>query len=407
MTKIQRAYKYRLYPNKTQQTKLDQNFGAVRFLWNALVANFNAYGTDSYVKNLSEINLKQNNPWMCDRISYALQQKRRDFFETTKQYFNKKRKKKSGRPKFKKRGVCNESFRFPAKSIGYLKGFDFENGTVRIPKIGKIKTKFDRYFTGHPLSVTISKTKSNEYYASVVVEEERPDPLSNTYNDVGIDLGLDHLIITSEGEKINNPKYFRETQAKLRKAQKALSRKIKGSKNWQQAKNKVAKIHQKVTRQRKWLFHQIVNGLITSYDSIIIEDLNVQGMMKNRRLSKAIADASWSTFIQILSYKANWFGKEVLKIDMFFPSSKTCHCCGFKMKDMSLSIRQWKCPSCYVVHDRDINAAKNILHEGLMVHHGVIEDNSGGTARSLNGCGENIRPRCDLLHQGSLNEATI
>ena len=406
MTKIQRAYKYRLYPNKTQRIELDQNFGAVRFLWNALVDNFNNYGTPEHVKNLSEIHIKQNNPWMHDRISYALQQKRRDFFEATKQYFNKKRKKKSGRPKFKKRGVCNDSFRFPAKSIEYLKGFDFENRTIKIPKIGKIKVRYDRSFSGHPLSVTISKTKSNEYYISVVVEEERPKSLSSTYNDVGLDIGLDHLIVTSEGDKTPNPRYFRKTQTKLRKAQKALSRKIKGSKNWQQARHKVARLHQKVTRQRKWLFHQIVNGLITSYDSIIIEDLNVQGMMKNRRLSKSIADASWSTFVGILSYKANWYGKEVLKINRFFPSSKKCHCCGFKVKDMSLSIREWKCPSCDIVHDRDINAAKNIMKEGLMVYHGVIE-NSGGTARSLNGCGENIRPRCDESHQGSLNEAII
>ena len=130
-------------------------------------------------------------------------------------------------------------------------------------------------------------------------------------------------------------------------------------------------------------------------------------MMKNRRLSKSIADVSWSTFIQILSYKANWYGKEVLKINSFFPSSKKCHCCGFKMKDMSLSIREWKCPSCFEIHDRDINAAKNIMNEGLRFHHGVVMENSGGTARSLNGCGENIRPRCDLLHQGSLSEAII
>ena len=403
MTKIQRAYKYRLYPNKTQRIELDQNFGAVRFLWNTLVANFNAYGTDSYIKNLSEIHIKQDNPWMCDRISYALQQKRRDFFEATKQYFNKKR----GRPNFKKRGVCNDSFRFPAKSIGYLKGFDFENGTIKIPKIGKIKVRYDRTFSGHPLSVTVSKTKSNEYYISVVVEEERPEPLSNTYNDVGIDLGLDHLIVTSEGDKTPNPRYFRETQAKLRKAQKALSRKIKGSKNYEKARLKVSRIHQKVTRQRKWLFHQVVNRLIKNYDSIIIEDLNVQGMMKNRRLSKSIADASWSTFVGILSYKANWYGKEVLKINRFFPSSKKCHCCGFKMKELPLSIREWKCPNCDIVHDRDINAAKNIMNEGLRFHHGVIEDNSGGTARSLNGCGENIRPRCNKSHQGSLNEAII
>ncbi len=365
-----KTYKYRLYPTKTQQTFLNENFGATRFVWNQLVANFNNYGTSDYIKNLSETKLKEKHVWLKDRISYVLQQKRMDFFETTKQYFNKSRKKKLGRPKFKKKGVSADSIRIPGQSIGYSKAFNFDKQTLKIPKLKtKLKLKLDRTFTGQIKNITISKNNINEYYVSVCVEEEISQKVK-TYKDIGLDLGLLDLAILSNGTKFENPKYFRETQAKLKRAQQHLARKTKGSARYLKQKLKVARIHKKISNQRNWYLHNISTYLVTKFDSIFVEDLNIAGMMKNRRLSKSIQDVSWSSLINMISYKSRWYGKELLKVNRFFPSSKLCLVCGTKNEQMSLDVRKWTC-SCGVSHDRDINAARNILQEGLKNFHGV------------------------------------
>jgi putative transposase len=400
-----RSYKYRLYPTKEQQQFLDRNFGAARFIWNALVANFNDYGTDSFIRNMTEADIKIDNPWLKECISYALQQKRMDFFEFMKQHFNKKRKKKLGRPKFKKKGVAVDSFRLPGQCLGYSNAFNLELGNVKIPKIKKpIKVKFDRQFKGQVKSVTISKNKINEYYISVCVEEEI-EQLPKTYRDVGIDLGINDLLILSDGTKFQNPKLFRKTQAELKHAQKHLSRKRKGSNRYKKQKKKVAKIYRKVVRQREWYYHNISLWLVKNFDSIILEDLNVTGMLKNRSLAKYIADACWSTLVGMISYKARWYGKEVLQVGRFFPSSKLCSSCGHRHEDkMDLSVREWTCGSCGTRHDRDLNAAKNIYQEGMKKFHGLI------MSEELPDCsrGETIRPK-DFISGNlgaSFNEAT-
>ena len=367
---------------------MNENFGAARFIWNQLVANFNNYGQETYIKNLSEKELKENNHWLKDRISYILQQKSRDFFETTKQYFNKSRKKKLGRPKFKKKGVCVDSFRIPGQAIGFHKAFNFEKSTLKIPKLkSKLKLKIDRTFSGQVKSITISKNNLNQYFISVCVEEEIKTKVK-TGKDIGLDLGLLDLAILSDGTRFQNPKYFRETQTKLKKAQQHLARKTKGSSRYQKQKLKVAKIYKKITNQRSWYYHQISNYLVTRFDSIFVEDLNITGMMKNRKLSKSIQDVSWSTLISMISYKCIWYGKELLKINRFFPSSKLCSACGTKNDQLDLGTRSWIC-SCGVCHDRDVNAARNILQEGLKVFHGVVlveptDDDRGEIVRPEN-----------------------
>lgn len=182
---------------------------------------------------------------------------------------------------------------------------------------------------------------------------------------VGIDLGLKDLFILSNGQVINNPKWFRENQSKLRSAQRHLSRKKKGSVRRNKARIKVAKIHEKIKNQRMNFLHEVSSALVSNYDVICIEDLNVSGMMKNHSLAKSIQDASWSTFVSLLFYKCSWYGKTLVKIDRFFPLSKTCSDCGFKMDEMNLDVREWSCPSCGEKHNRDINAAKNILVRGF------------------------------------------
>ncbi len=391
MTLFIKSYKYRIYPNKNQVNFLNENFGAARFIWNQLIANFNNYGTDLYIKNLSETQLKENNHWLKDRISYILQQKRMDFIETTKQFFNKTRKKKLGRPKFKKKGVCVDSFRIPGQAIDYVAGFDFEKSTLKIPKLKQpLKLKIDRTFSGQIKSITISKNNLDQYFVSVCVEEEIKSKVK-TGKDIGLDLGLLDLVILSDGTRFQNPKYFRETQTKLKKAQQHFSRKTKDSSRYNKQKLKVAKIHKKITNQRNWYYHQISNYLVSKFDSIFVEDLNVAGMMKNRKLSKSIQEVSWSSLVNMISYKCAWYGKELLKIGRFFPSSKLCSSCGTKNEQLDLGIREWTCV-CGCIHDRDVNAAKNILQEGLRSYHGVVSGELPEYDR-----GEIIRPEDFLL----------
>jgi putative transposase len=350
---------------------------------------------------MTEADIKKDHPWLNEVISYGLQQKRMDFFEFMKQHFNKKRKKKLGRPKFKKKGVAADSFRLPGQCLGYSKAFNFEGGTVKLPKIKKpIKVRFDRQFEGQVKSVTVSKNKIDEYYISVCVEEEI-EQLPKTYRDIGIDLGLNDLLILSDGTLFQNPKLFRKTQAELKTAQKHLSRKVKGSNSYNKQKKKVAKIYRKMVRQREWYYHNISMWLVRKFDTIILEDLNVSSLMKNRRLAKSIADACWSTLSGMISYKAKWYGKEVFQIGRFFPSSKLCSSCGHRHEGkMDLSVREWNCVSCGTHHDRDLNAAKNIYQEGMKKFHGLVSEELPDNSR-----GETIRPSWFLNQKASFNEA--
>jgi len=362
---VLKAFKYRIYPNKEQEKHLLQNFGCVRFVWNQLVANFNSFSKEGPNRPMNEKILKDNElyPWLKEAISYALQQKRMDFDELKKQFFSKTRKVKLGRPKFKRRGG-NESFRIPAASM-YLENFDqIKDGHIKLPKMSPMKIIIDRPFTGKPKNVTVSKNASGQYFVSILVEEDI-ELKQNIGRSIGIDLGLKDLLILSDGTKVSNPRWFRENQSKLKRAQQHLSRKIKGSNRYNRQKIKVAKIYRDVTNQRKFVYHNLSSWLVDNYDTICTENLKVKNMVKNRSLAKSIQDASWSTFISMLDYKSRWYGRTFHKIDTWFPSSKTCSCCGHKMETMDLSVREWTCPSCNTHHDRDLNAATNILNEGI------------------------------------------
>lgn len=388
---ILRAYKYRIYPTKQQAAFLNEVFGSVRFVWNQLVANFNSWTPDSPLKPLNEKILKgmPEYSWLADSISYALQQKRIDFEETRKQFFNKNRKTKLGRMKFKKKGVSKESFRIPAASLGGMRAFDIERGTIKLTKMTPIKMVVDRKFTGTPKSVTVSRNKCNQYFVSILVEEEL-ELKQNTGRSVGIDLGLNHLVTLSNGIKFDNPRWFRESQAKLKRAQQHLSRKVKGSNRYNVQKLKVAKIHNKIANQRGCILHNISSWLVNNFDTIIVEDLNVAGMKKSN-LAKSVSDASFSTLVSMIDYKSKWYGRTFHRVDRWYPSSKTCNNCGYKMDTMTLNIREWTCPSCGEEHDRDLNAAKNILDEGLRDLYDFTSDELAEYRR-----GELVRPKVNL-----------
>lgn len=347
-----RAYKYRLYPNKTQIKSLSMAFGCTRFVWNNAVAQFN-----EKIEPKSIPLLKLDFSFLGDVSCAILQQKQRDFSEFKKQFFSKSRKSKMQRPRFKKKGQ-NDSFRLPNQKFKVL------DSKIQLEKIGRISFVCDRKIPidSKLLSVTVSRNSSGQYFASVLVETVIVN-LPKTNKTVGLDLGLKDFLTTSDNQVFENPRYFRENQAKLKKAQKWLSKKKKGSTRYKKQKLKVANIHQKVANQRSYFFHQITTELVKNYDNIVIEDLNVKGMVKNRKLAKSISDASFSMFRQQLTYKCEWYGKKLTVVNRFYPSSKTCSNCGEVKKELKLSQRTYNCDCCGFSINRDLNAAINLRNK--------------------------------------------
>lgn len=352
------AYKYRLYPNKTQQTLLNKTMGCVRYYWNQQVAIFKTYNKETNPKPefKTSTELRNETEWMLEVSAAAIQQKEIDFKEYKKQLFSKSRKKKIGFPSFKKKNN-RQSFRLPNQKFKVI------GNKIQLEKIGKVKMVVDRELPeGKLMSVTVSKNPSGQYFASILIETEiNYKPITN--KEVGIDLGIKTFSTQSDGVEISNPKFLRKNQAKLHRMQQHLSRKQKGSNRRNRCRVKIARLYQKVTNQRDWFLHNYSTSLINNYDRIYIEDLNVSGMVKNHCLAGAISDVGWSKFITMLTYKAEWYGKDVVKVSRFFASSKTCEC-GVKNDNLKLSDREWVCEACGLVNQRDVLAANNILKEG-------------------------------------------
>lgn len=352
------TYRYRLYPNKTQQTLLNKTFGCARFFWNQQVATFRSYNkeTNPNPEFKTSTEIRNEYDWMQEVSSVAIQQKEIDFKEYKKQLFNKSRKKKIGLPAFKKKSN-RQSFRLTKQVVKIV------GNKIQLSKIGKVKMIVDRELPkGKLMSVTVSKNPSGQYFASILIETDI-DYKPKTNKEVGIDLGIKSFSTQSDGIEIGNPKFLNKSQAKLRRMQQHLSRKVKGSNRRNKCRLKVARLHQNVTNQRDWFLHDYSTSLINNYDRIFIEDLNVSGMIKNHKLAGAISDASWSKFVRMLTYKAEWYGKDVVKVNRFYASSKTCGC-GAKNDDLKLSDREWVCKSCGTINQRDLLASQNILKEG-------------------------------------------
>lgn len=354
---IKRAYKYRIYPNTEQQERLAYQFGASRFTYNYFLRQ----RIDHYASTgegltyhatalmLTELKRQIEFEWLDEAHSQILQQALRDLDTAYSNFFNKH----AQFPVFKKKHG-KQSCRFP-------QGFKLNGKRLYVPKVGWIKITLHRSLEGKMKNLTISKTKSGKYFASIQVEQEIDDP---TYEggQIGLDLGLKDFAVTSDGERFPNPKHLRKSEKKLTRLQRKLSRTEKGSNGREKTRLKVARQHEKVTNQRLDFTHKLSRKLVGENQIMVIEDLNIKGMVQNHHLARSISDAGWSEFVRQLTYKGEWYGCEIHKIDRFFPSSKRCYHCGFIHQDLKLSEREWLCPECSTVLDRDINAAQNMLN---------------------------------------------
>ncbi|MEG4394880.1 RNA-guided endonuclease TnpB family protein [Microcoleus sp. BROC3] len=347
-----KAYKYRIYPTGKQAILLAKSFGCVRWFYNYAL-NLTSETYHSTGKGLSRndiINLlpflKKEYEWLTEPPSQCLQQAALDISSAFLNFFEKRAR----YPSFKKKGQ-KQSLRFP-------QGIKLDGDYLILPKLGKVYCKVSRMPVGKLKSVTVSCTPTGEYYAACLYDDGKDKPVGSSQGKaIGVDLGITHYAITSDGTKHGNPKYYRKYELRLAKRQKSLSRKQKGSNNRHKARIKVAKVHAKIARCREDFLHKLSRKLVDENQVIVVENLAVKNMVRNPKLAKSISDAGWGQFCTMLKYKSEWSGKTYIEVDRFFPSSKICNHCLHQVESLSLDIRSWKCAKCHTVRDRDINAA--------------------------------------------------
>ena len=362
---MERGYKYRIYPNKAQRELIAKTFGCCRFVYNHTLDRRKAlYEKEGVSLSRTDCNnwcnreLKAQNEWLREVDKFALTNSIYDMDNAYKKYF----KEHTGYPKFKSKHNNRQSY-----TTNFTNGniaVDFNGDTIKLPKLGKIKAKVHRAFDGVIKNATISCTPSGKYFVSICVDAEIPE-FHSAIGIVGIDLGIKDLCTNLDGTKFSGPD-LAKLQSRMKRQQRSLSKKSKGSNNYKKQKLRLARLHEKITNIRKDSLHKLSRSLVDENQVIVTESLNVKGMLRNHHLARSISDASWYELARQLEYKSRWYGRKYIKIDTFFASSQVCSNCGHKeQKVKNLAVRSWICPKCSTVHDRDINAAINILREGL------------------------------------------
>lgn len=361
-----KAYKYRIYPDYEQKVQITKTFGCCRFVYNCILA----YRKEIYEKekkyfskidcnNYCNRKLKVENEWLREVDKFALTNAIYNLDCAYQKFF----KEHVGYPKFKSKHDNHKSY-----TTNFTNGnisVNYELGKIKLPKLKQVKAKLHRKFTGQIKSATVSQVSSGKYYVSILVETEHTS-LPKAEKKTGLDLGIKNLCITSDGKIYKNPKIIRKYERKLVKLQRQLSHKEKRSKNYYKTKKKIALCHEKIRNTRKDYLHKVSHEIISENQVIVSESLQIKNMVKNHYLAKAISDVSWYELTRQLEYKAKWNDRKYIKIDTFYASSQLCSVCGYQNPDIKdLSVRTWICPECGAEHDRDINAAKNILVEGL------------------------------------------
>ncbi len=378
---MNKGYKGRLYPTKEQKSQIEQTFGNVRCVYNHFLEvwiksykeekkSLSMYET---MRMLTEHKKDESRQWLNMTDSMAYQEALKDLEKAYQNFF----KLNAGFPRFhSKRG--KQSFRTRNQN----NGIRLVGNTIKIPKIGYIRYKGLKQFEGRILNATVSKSLSGKYYVSVCVEQDEPE-LTHNGGVVGIDVGLKDFLVDSNGNSVPNPKTYRKYSKKLARAQRRMSKKLKGSNNREKQRIKVAVAYEKVTNIRNDFLHKVTTTLTNENQVVCVEDLNVKGMMKNHKLARAIAEVSWSEFFRMLQYKMTDRKGILVKIPRFYASSQTCNNCGYKNPEVkNLAVREWDCPKCGTHHNRDENAAINILNKGLE----ILKENTVGHT-GINACG--------------------
>ena len=371
-----RAIKIRLYPNKEQEQKINKTLGCYRFVYNHMLAlKQEAYKRDKTILGLCELSKyfhcvlvkDEQHAWLKEENTKVMKQAIRQMLTAYDKFF----KEHNGFPKFKSK-KDKQSALFTSQAISKRNTFETRHISLTTP-LKNIKFRCsDLYFrmlqkyNKNIRNATLSKSKSGNYFLSILVEMEDNElkKFEHTDKQVGIDLGVKNFVITSDGDVFENKHFLKKEEKKMKRLQRQLSRKVKGSNNREKQRIKIAKLFERMTNKKDAYIHYVVNELLKSYDTIFIEDLNVKGLLKNHHLARAIQEVGFYKFKEILSNKALVNDKQVISVDRFYPSSKTCSVCGYKKQDLKLSDREWTCTNCGTKHDRDINAAVNILLEG-------------------------------------------
>ncbi len=365
MKTIHKSFKYRIYPTKEQEVLIEKHFGCCRFVFNKFLNERkeeylnNGNSLNYYDNAKSMTDMKKELLWLKDINSQSLQSTLKNLDIAYNKFFRKTAK----FPRFKKKND-NQSFHIP-------QFVELRNNKLCIPKFKKgIKINIHRDVEGKILNATLSKTSTGKYYISITCELKYQE-IEKTNSSVGIDTGIKDLATLSDGTKYENIKSLKKSLKKLKYVQRQLSKKTKGSGQRNKQKIKLALIHEKVSNKRKDHLHKVSTEIIKNHDIICVEDLNVKGMIKNHKLAQALSDVGLGTFYNLLQYKASWNDKTIVKIDRFFPSSKMCSECNWINQELTLKDRKWTCLCCGVVHDRDVNASKNILLQGLNILSGL------------------------------------